>query len=145
MAKATYKTTDLFGNEETHFVDRKKQTGTLFDDYDGFIGKFEVKKTTDDCYTPKDVVSAVVNYVAKNCNIEGLTIVRPFYPGGDYKSVQYEKNHVVIDNPPFSILAEICRFYADNGIRFFLFAPHLTLFDSALDCPNLHAMSILKK
>ena len=119
MTNATYKTTDLFGNEETHFVERKTRKGMLFDDYEGFVEKFEVKKTTDDCYTPKDVFSAVLSYVANNCDIEGLTVVRPFYPGGDYKSVQYCENNVVIDNPPFSILTEICRFYIDNGIRFF--------------------------
>jgi hypothetical protein len=34
----------------------------------------------------------------------------------------------VVDNPPFSILTEILRFYVGKGIRFFLFAPSLTLF-----------------
>lgn len=33
----------------------------------------------------------------------------------------------MIDNPPFSILAEIKRFYLDRGIPFFLFAPALIL------------------
>lgn len=139
MNKATYKTTDLFGNEETHFVERKKATGTLFDDYDGFVEKFEVKKTTDDCYTPKAVFDAVVEYVRANSDIEGLRIVRPFFPGGDYKSIEYCNDSVVIDNPPFSILTEICRFYIDSGVRFFLFAPHLTLFGSSLECTRVVA------
>ena len=35
---------------------------------------------------------------------------------------------MVIDNPPFSILSKICRFYDARGIDYFLFAPALTLF-----------------
>lgn len=61
--------------------------------------------------------------------IRGLRIVRPFYPGGDYKAEDY-KNAVVIDNPPFSILAEIKRFYLEQDVPFFLFAPALTLLSS---------------
>ena len=34
----------------------------------------------------------------------------------------------MLDNPPFSILTEICRFYLDRKIKFFLFAPSLTVF-----------------
>ena len=34
----------------------------------------------------------------------------------------------MLDNPPFSILTEICRFYLDRKIKFFLFAPSLTAF-----------------
>ena len=34
----------------------------------------------------------------------------------------------MVDNPPFSILAEILAFYSEKGIRFLLFAPALTLF-----------------
>ena len=37
---------------------------------------------------------------------------------------------VVIDNPPFSILAKIKAFYAERKIGYFLFAPHLTIFSS---------------
>jgi hypothetical protein len=54
--------------------------------------------------------------------------VRPFYPGGDYKNFKYPKGSIVVDNPPFSILAEILQFYDKNDIKFFLFAPSLTLF-----------------
>lgn len=35
---------------------------------------------------------------------------------------------MVVDNPPFSILAEIIDYYLDNNIKFFLFAPGLTCF-----------------
>lgn len=36
----------------------------------------------------------------------------------------------MLDNPPFSILTKICRFYLDRKIKFFLFAPSLTAFGS---------------
>lgn len=36
----------------------------------------------------------------------------------------------MLDNPPFSILAKICKFYLDRKIKFFLFAPSLTAFSS---------------
>ena len=55
-------------------------------------------------------------------------MVRPFYPGGDYRSENYAPGCCVVDNPPFSILSEIERFYQEHGVRFFLFAPTLTLF-----------------
>ena len=34
-----------------------------------------------------------------------------------------------MDNPPFSIFSEIIRFYIERGIKFFLFAPSLTIFN----------------
>ena len=48
---------------------------------------------------------------------------------------------MVIDNPPFSILSQICRFYTERGIRFFLFAPALTLFSIAAGTCNYLPMS----
>ena len=63
-------------------------------------------------------------------------IVRPFFPGGDYENADYPDGCVVIDNPPFSILSRICRTYMERGIRFFLFAPTLTLFSSAAGAAN---------
>ena len=98
--------------------------------YEEFVEKFKPKKTTDDCYTPDYIYNAVLDWLKKNANIEGKEIVRPFWPGGDYKSFNYPENCVVIDNPPFSILAEIKSFYQENHIQYFLFAPHLTLFSS---------------
>lgn len=96
--------------------------------YEKFVEKFKNKKTTDDCYTPVPVYDAVVNWVDKKFNLSTLNVVRPFYPGGDYEHYNYQPDDVVIDNPPFSIMKQIVRFYADRKIRFFLFAPHLTLF-----------------
>lgn len=98
------------------------------DDYDAFVKKFEPKKTTDDCYTPSAVYDAVLEWVAETVDISGREIVRPFWPGGDYENFDYPDGCVVIDNPPFSIISKIARFYMAHGIRFFLFAPHLTMF-----------------
>jgi len=132
---ATYKTTDLFGNENINFVTKKKKaTKTLFDDYEAFVDKFEDKKTTDDCYTPDNVYKAILNFISDKFDLKDFEIIRPFYPGGDYESLEYKKNCVVIDNPPFSIITKIERFYIENGVKFFLFAPHMTLFSSNLKC-----------
>ena len=101
------------------------------DEYNEFLDKFEIKKTTDDCYTPDKVYEAVRDWVAKEYSVKPERMVRPFYPGGDYQHEAYPKGCVVVDNPPFSILAEILQFYADHGVKFFLFAPSLTLFSSS--------------
>ena len=102
---------------------------TLFTDYEGFVEKFKPKKTTDDCYTPPQIYNAIVDYVKMRVpDITESEILRPFYPGGDFEAVDYQPNHVVIDNPPFSIMSKIVKFYIKNKVRFFLFAPHLTLF-----------------
>lgn len=89
------------------------------------------KKTTDDCYTPPAVYEAVKSWAVGRFQLQDKNILRPFYPGGDYQNERYTENDVVIDNPPFSILSQICNFYMDNNIKFFLFAPSLTLFSTA--------------
>lgn len=101
------------------------------DEYDAFVDKFKPKHrlTTDDCYTPKAVAAAVEKWVRETYSIKCENI-RPFKPGGDYQAEDYT-DKVVIDNPPFSILSEICRWYDARGIKFFLYAPHLTLFVAA--------------
>ena len=107
------------------------------EEYQEFLEKFKLKKTTDDCYTPAPVYEKVAQYVAETYNLDPVSFVRPFYPGGDYQNEKYPKGCVVVDNPPFSIMAEILNFYNERGIRFFLFAPTLTLFSSsctALPC-----------
>ena len=101
------------------------------EDYAAFVEKFEQKKTTDDCYTPDVVYDAVANWVASEYGVKRENFVRPFYPNGDYQREKYKSTDIVVDNPPFSIISEIIRFYKSNGIRFFLFAPHLTLFGGA--------------
>jgi len=109
----------------------------LFTDHDAFVDKFEVKKTTDDCYTPKPIFDLVLDYVNENCDLSGKKIIRPFFPGGDFEAIEYHPDHVVIDNPPFSIISKICRFYIANNVPFFLFAPHLTLFSSDIDVTHI--------
>ena len=121
---------DLFGEEvrpKAKFV--QGQVGK--DDYGEFTDKFKPKLTTDDCNTPVEVYEAVLGWLREKVDIEGCNIVRPFWPGGDYEAYDYKEDDVVVDNPPFSILARILRFYQDRGIRFFLFGPQLTLFSSS--------------
>ena len=94
--------------------------------YDEFVEKFKPKKTTDDCYTPEIVYNAIADWVANEYHLNKTDFVRPFYPGGDYEHFDYD-NKIVVDNPPFSILSRIIKFYVDKGIKFFLFAPTLIL------------------
>lgn len=108
----------------------------MTDEYNEFVEKFKPKKTTDDCYTPPEVYDAVKDWAVKEYKLKGSKIIRPFYPGGDYQSEEYPNGCVVIDNPPFSILSEICQWYAEKGIQFFLFAPTLTLFSVASGTMN---------
>jgi len=138
MKKLTYKTIDLFGNETINFIETKKRTGkTLFDDYEAFVEKFKDKKTTDDCYTPDAVYKVVLNFVSDKFDLNGYEIIRPFYQDGDFESIEYSKNCIVIDNPPFSIISKIAKFYIKKGIKFFLFAPHLTLFSAGFECTSI--------
>lgn len=96
--------------------------------YEQFTEKFKPKRTTDDCYTPKNVYDAIADWAAKEYGLDKNNFVRPFYPGGDYENFAYGKESVVVDNPPFSILQKIVKFYQERGIKFFLFAPGLTVF-----------------
>lgn len=105
------------------------------EEYNEFLEKFEQKKTTDDCYTPDAVYDAVADYVAEFMGYPRDKMIRPFYPGGDYQAQEYPKGYAVVDNPPFSIISEITRYYSEREIPFFLFAPTLTLFTRAqADC-----------
>ena len=71
---------------------------------------------------------AVLEWVCDKYDLGDAPIVRPFRPGGDYQSEEYPEGCVVVDNPPFSILASIRRWYTERGIKYFLFAPALTSF-----------------
>ena len=121
---------DLFG-EEVRPKAKYVQGQVGKDYYDEFTEKFKPKLTTDDCYTPVEVYEAILGWLREKVDIEGCNIVRPFWPGGDYEAYDYKEDDVVVDNPPFSILAGILRFYQGRGIRFFLFGPQLTLFSSS--------------
>ena len=95
-------------------------------DYEDFVDKFKPKKTTDDCYTPPRIYDAVLDWARHHLDIAGRPVVRPFYPGGDYRHFNYPADCIVIDNPPFSIFAKIVDFYNKHCINYFLFAPGLT-------------------
>ena len=97
--------------------------------YEEFVEKFKAKKTTDDCYTPEKVYNAIRDWVAEEYHVDADKFVRPFYPGGDYEHFDYVPDCVVVDNPPFSILSQIVKFYLYYNIKFFIFAPYKTLFN----------------
>ena len=105
--------------------------------YEEFVAKFkkDAPKTTDDCYTPQPVYEVVKEYALKLAGLteETCTPVRPFYPGGDYRNYDYPADAYVIDNPPFSILSEIRKFYLEKGIKYFLFAPAMTCISHNVD------------
>ena len=102
------------------------------EEYEEFVDKFKQKLTTDDCYTPPAVYDAIKAWVSEKVhNLDDVKVIRPFFPGGNYEDLaQYPVGCVVLDNPPFSILSDIIRFYCDKGITFFLFGPALTLFSA---------------
>ena len=110
-------------------IKRQMSLEDTSDEYRQFVDKFRPRKTTDDCYTPQPVYDAIAQWVADEYHLDRARFVRPFYPGGDYIRYPYTEDCVVVDNPPFSIISAICRFYLDNKIRFFLFAPYLTNFN----------------
>ena len=111
----------------------KRQTD-IFHDYDAFVEKFKPKKTTDDCMTPDSIYNEVVRWAVDEYKIDPAKIVRPFWPGGNYEEFDYPDGCIVLDNPPFSILSKIAMDYIDNGIKFLLFAPSLTLFTTRNVC-----------
>ena len=95
-------------------------------EYAAFVEKFTPKKTTDDCYTPANVYDAVRAWAVREYNLAGREIVRPFWPGENFERRDYPAGCVVIDNPPFSILARIVRWFCARRIDYFLFSPYLT-------------------
>lgn len=124
-----------------HFWSDDGEEPETDEEYDAFVDKFRRKLTTDDCYTPENIYRAIRNWAVKHYGLGNAQILRPFYPGGDYEHEDYPDGCVVIDNPPFSILSQICKFYNERGIRYFLFAPALTLFSVASGECNYLPMS----
>lgn len=107
--------------------------GEADEEYNDFVEKFAPKLTTDDCYTPPAVYDVVLQWAKEKYNIsERTTIVRPFFPGGDFEHYDYPKDCVVIDNPPFSIMAKIMDWYQEHGIRFVLFCDQRTIASTAV-------------
>lgn len=125
--------------EENHFWGDVESESS--EDYEKFADKFKPKLTTDDCYTPQNIYETIRDWALERYGLQGAQVIRPFYPGGDYEHETYPDGCVVIDNPPFSIISQICRFYTERGIRFFLFAPALTLFSIAAGTCNYLPMS----
>lgn len=118
------------------------------EEYYNWLQKFEKRSTSDDTFTPPLVYDVVLDYVDKHIlSLNGKTVERPFYPDGDYQAhaQNYDENTVVIDNPPFSILSKIIDFYLANNIKFFLFAPSLTVFSPMRnrDCTAIIAPAII--
>ena len=108
-------------------------------EYFAFVEKFKRKKTSDDCYTPEKVYQAIAEWVCCRYHLKKEYIVRPFWQDSDYMTAEYPPECVVLDNPPFSILSQIVRWYCAHNIRFFLFAPGLTVFSSA----NKHSVTCI--
>ena len=129
-----YKTEDEEIEEKRREFETRMENGEKLDEdeeYLEFLEKFKAKKTTDDCYTPENVYNAVAEWVEKEYGVKRNNFVRPFYPLGDYQKENYPDNCIVVDNPPFSILAQIIKFYSERNIKFFLFCPALTAFSSS--------------
>lgn len=82
-----------------------------------------MRNKSDEWYTPQWVMDKVFDYVEKFSGVDKSNFVRPFYPGGDYENFIYPEGCIVVDNPPFSIMKSIVKFYNDRKIKFFLFAP----------------------
>ena len=114
--------TDWFDVREK--FDNSRQEGN--EEYNSFLDKFEQPKTTDDCYTPDNIYEVISDYVEEKYGQKKEKFVRPFYPGGNYQEYNYAPGSVVVDNPPFSILAEIVDFYIEHNQPFFIFAPGLS-------------------
>lgn len=121
---------DEYERKRREFDERMKAGEDLEGDeeYQAFCAKFELAKTTDDCYTPDIIYDALCAWLECEYGLDRAKFVRPFYPGGDFERYAYPDGCVVVDNPPFSIMARILKFYEDRGIPYFLFGPHLTLF-----------------
>lgn len=119
----------LFEVEEYSRPQRKEVNS-----YEEFINKFKPINGSDECYTPPPVFECVYNYVRELFpqfnNMENL---RPFKPNSNFLKEDYA-NKVVIDNPPFSILSYIVNFYQLNNVKFWLFAPTLTIMQYYKKC-----------
>lgn len=96
--------------------------------YKEFESKFKHKKTTDDCYTPPRIYDAVLSWCIAEYDLKDREIVRPFFPGMEYRAYDYPDDCVVIDNPPFSIIKSIADWYSAYNVDYFLFSPHLSNF-----------------
>ncbi len=98
--------------------------------YEKWVESNRPKTIEDDSFTPTGIYDEVKAWACERYDIDPEKIVRPFWPGKDYETFDYPDGCVVLDNPPFSILAQIIDYYQARGILFFLFAPYLTVLDT---------------
>lgn len=62
------------------------------EEYKAWCAHFDDRpKTTDDCYTPRQVIDFVEDYFCEYYNIDRSKIIRPFYPGGDFEHEDIHK------------------------------------------------------
>lgn len=121
-----------------------RESMAYWESYEDLTEKFKHKMTTDDCYTPEPVYEVVKRWAVREYGIDESRIVRPFYPGGDYEHYDYPKGCVVLDNPPFSKLKTLIRFYDERKIDYFLFAPTLTILSTIANTGAAAIISAIK-
>lgn len=109
------------------------------EEYFAWLQKFDKKFTTDETFTPPAVYQVVQDWVCRRYALNPETIIRPFYPGGDYQNEDYS-DRVVLDNPPFSIISKIVKYYESEGVSYFLFCPYLSSF-SLLNLGNVSVIA----
>lgn len=80
----------------------------------------------DENYTPEILYNIIKDRVLEIYPQYAGKIVRPFWPGADYKKVDYPDGCLVLDNPPFSINKEIAAYYDEHNIKYFLFTQGIT-------------------
>lgn len=75
---------DQYEQKKREFAERMAAGENMDEDeeYQDFVQKFELKKTTDDCYTPDLVYDALCGWVETEYKVDRKHFVRPFYPGG---------------------------------------------------------------
>lgn len=122
-------------------LDNQMTLADVDPEYQGFVDKFKPKKTTDDCCTPPNIYAVVLKWVIDTYGIDPEKIVRPFWPGGDYMNEEYPDGCTVVDNPPFSIVTQICKVYNAHGVKYFLFAPYLTNFSTGRGTDQTHIIA----
>lgn len=118
-------TPQLFEVEEFISYHRKESKT-----YEAFCDKFKVKENvnkSDECYTPPTIFEYVYSYVRELFpQYNSYENLRPFKPNDNFIAENYT-NKIVIDNPPFSFLTKIVKWYQTQNIKFWLFAPTLTI------------------
>ena len=57
----------------------------------------------------------MLDYVCGRWGVDEADVVRPFWPGDDFETFEYPEGYVVVENPPFSILAKIQGFNLGRG------------------------------